>query len=206
MIKQLLLLSITLLIALPTLAQDTGGQFWVQSFEDRNGNGQHDPGEPFLTRGISVDLLNADGVVMASATLDDAPYATRGYIGFYQLAPGQYTAVITSPDLNPTTPSRIDVTITQGAAPVTVMFGAQRPETVETAASGTTSSFLDSELARVALSGFGALVVIGVMAFFGVLVYALVLRRRAPADLKRTTSTGSMRRVDLTSTGEIRKP
>ena len=69
-----MLLVVTL--ALPLLAQDSGGQLWVQAFEDRNGNGQHDAGEPFLTQGVSVDLLNADGVIVASATLDGAPYAS----------------------------------------------------------------------------------------------------------------------------------
>jgi hypothetical protein len=35
----------------PVLAQaQSGGQFCVRAFEDRNGNQQHDGGEPFLTR------------------------------------------------------------------------------------------------------------------------------------------------------------
>ena len=75
MIKRPILLMIALLavLVLPVLAQDSGGQFWVQAFEDRNGNGQHDPGEPFLTSGVSVDLLNADGVVMASVRSTTRP-------------------------------------------------------------------------------------------------------------------------------------
>src|SRR5664279_877527 len=129
MIKRLIPLIFLLLIALPVLAQtsgDSGGQFWVQAFEDRNGNKLHDPGEPFLTHGVSVDLLNADGVVMASGTLDNAPFASQGFIGFLYLAPGKYSAVITSPDLTATTPDHVDVTITKGAAPVMVQFGAQQ--------------------------------------------------------------------------------
>lgn len=118
MMKRTLLPTIVLIVVcvLPLLAaaQDSGGQFWVQAFEDRNGDGVHDPGEPFLTSGVSVDLLNADGVVMASGTLDDAPFASRGFIGFLYLSPGSYTAVISSPDLTPTTAERVDVTITQG--------------------------------------------------------------------------------------------
>ncbi len=206
MIKRTILLMIALLAAfvLPALAQDSGGQFWVQAFEDRNGNGQHDPGEPFLTSGVSVDLLNADGVVMASGTLDDAPYASQGYLGFLHLAPGSYTAVISS-DLTATTPDRVDVTVTQGEAPIKVMFGAQQAGAAEAEApSSGVSSLLNSELARIALSGFGAAVVVGMMILIGVLVYMLVLRPRAPSAVRRTT-TGSMRPVRVDETGELRR-
>lgn len=129
MIKRTILPAFVLALAalmLPAAAQDSGGQFWVQAFEDRNGDGVHDPGEPFLTSGVSVDLLNADGVVMASGTLDDAPFANRGFIGFLYLAPGNYTAVIRSPELTATTPDRVAVTITEGGTPITAMYGAER--------------------------------------------------------------------------------
>ena len=205
MIKRIILLALALLIALPVLAQDTGGQFWVQAFEDRNGNGQHDPGEPFLTSGVSVNLLNSSGVVMASGSLDNAPYASQGYIGFLYLAPGKYSAAITSADLTATTPDHVDVTITQGAAPVKVMFGAERAGAVETtAASNAAPSIFNTQVARLAISGFGALIVVGVMVFLGLLVYVLVLRRRAPRDVKRTT-TGSMRPVRVDQTAEMRR-
>ncbi|MBI1258837.1 MAG: hypothetical protein GC204_15310 [Chloroflexi bacterium] len=204
MMKRLVFLTIGLMIALPVFAQDNGGQFWVQAFEDRNGNGQLDAGEPFLTHGVSVDLLNAEGIVMASGTLDDAPYASRGYVGFLYLAPGKYSAVITSADLTPTTPDHVDVDITAGAAPITAMFGAQKAAAADASESSATSSLLNSELARIALSGFGALSVIGVMVIIGLLIYLLVLRRRAPVDFVRTSS-GIMRAVSIDETGEMRK-
>ncbi len=202
--RKLICRSLTLLLvvtlALPLLAQDSGGQLWVQAFEDRNGNGQHDAGEPFLTRSVSVDLLNADGVIVASGALDGAPYASRGYIGFLYLDPGSYTAVITSPELTPTTPDHVAVTITEGALPVTVLYGAQRAA-VASMTDGS-SSLLNGELARVALSGFAALVVVGVMAFIGIVIYTLVLRRRYQTEMKRYT-TGSMRPVRVDQTGEM---
>lgn len=204
MMKRLVLLTLLFSIALPALAQNSGGQFWVQAFEDRNGNGTRDAGEPFLTRGVSVDLLNADGVVMASGTLDDAPFANQGFIGFLYLAPGSYVAVITSPDLTATTSERVPVTITAGASPVTVPFGAQRAATGETpSAAGGAESLLNSETARVALAGFGALIVVGVMAAVGLLIYALVLRRRAPKPTRQTTE--HLRAVRSEETGEVRR-
>jgi len=206
---RLIALTMLLVVAVPALAQQTNeqGQFWVQAFEDRNGNGTHDPGEPFLTSGVSVDLLNADGVVMASGTLDDAPFATQGFIGFLYLAPGNYTAVITSPELTPTTPDRVDVTITQGEPPVSFLFGAQRAAASEPAATNPVTTLVDPQVARVALAGFGAMVVIGVMAVIGVVVYVLVLRPRRPVAPPTTTrtTTGSMHAVRVDETGEVRQ-
>lgn len=198
-------------LAVPVLAQENGGQLWIQAFEDRNGSGAHDAGEPFLTHGVSVDLLNAEGIVMASATLDGAPYAARGYVGFLYLDPGTYTAVINSPDLTPTTPDRVDVTITADEALVTILYGAERSAAdTPDQASGSVSALLASPLARIALSGFGALIVVGVMAFIGLLIYLLVLRRRYNAEVKRIAmTTGSMRAVrvetpdDALDTGEL---
>jgi hypothetical protein len=202
LIWRTLLLLLVVTLALPLLAQDSGGQLWVQAFEDRNGNGQHDAGEPFLTQNVSVDLLNADGVVVARGSLDGAPYASRGYVGFLYLDPGAYTAVITSPELTPTTPDHVAVTITAGALPVTVLYGAQRAAVASTT-DGAASSLLNSELARVALSGFVALVVVGIMIVIGMLIYTLVLRRHFQAEMKRYTTT-SMRAVRVGQTGELR--
>ncbi len=213
LIKPILLLVFMLALALPIFAQDNGGQFWVQAFEDRNGNGQHDPGEPFLTSGVSVNLLNSSGVVMASGDLDNAPYASQGYIGFLYLAPGDYTAVITSGNLTATTPDHVKVTITQGEAPVKVMFGAetasalQAAQTTGSAAPAAISAaptLWNSQIARVALSGFGAVVVIGIMMVIGIGIYMVILRPRAPRDVRRTT-TGSMRPVRVDQTGEMRR-
>lgn len=215
MIKRTILLAFVLALALaalmlPAAAQDSGGQFWVQAFEDRNGDGVHDPGEPFLTSGVSVDLLNADGVVMASGTLDDAPFANRGFIGFLYLAPGNYTAVIRSPELTATTSDRVAVTITDGGTPITAMYGALRTAPAETTDSsgGAALALPNSDLARVAVAGIGAIIVVGGMAALGVLIYLVVLRGRAPVPVRRTT-TGSMRPVRVDDvprkTGELRR-
>jgi len=201
-----LMISFALMLTLPALAQDTGGQFWIQAFEDRNGNGQLDAGEPFLTSGVSVNLLNSSGVVMASATLDNAPYASQGLIGFLYIAPGKYTAVITSTGMTATTPDHIDVTITPGAAPIKALFGAEHPGAVETSSVISNSAPLfNPQIARLAISGFGALIVVGVMIFFGLLIYLLVLRRRAPRDYRRTTTTTGMRAVRVDQTGELHR-
>jgi fimbrial isopeptide formation D2 family protein/uncharacterized repeat protein (TIGR01451 family) len=68
-------------------------------FEDMNGNGQQDPGEPGLA-GATVRLLNADGTPVSgvSPIITDA---TGGY-SFTQLAPGDYRVEITRPGYVPT--------------------------------------------------------------------------------------------------------
>lgn len=68
-------------------------------FEDMNGNGQQDGGEPGLA-GATIRLLNADGTPVAgvSPIITDA---TGGY-NFTQLAPGDYRVEITRPGYLPT--------------------------------------------------------------------------------------------------------
>ncbi|MGV2435123.1 MAG UNVERIFIED_CONTAM: hypothetical protein LVT10_09825 [Anaerolineae bacterium] len=72
------------------LAQ-TGGQFCVRSFEDRNANALIDADESVLTRGVAVELLNQYNIVIASALLDNSPNSTDGIICFQQLPRGQYS-------------------------------------------------------------------------------------------------------------------
>jgi hypothetical protein len=60
-----------------TLAQESRGQVWVEVFEDRDGDGVKVPSEPPITRGVTVDLLDASGVVVVSALLDDSANAAR---------------------------------------------------------------------------------------------------------------------------------
>src|SRR6185369_17943230 len=79
-------------------AQQTGGQLCVRSFEDRNGNGKLDAGEPLLTRGVSINLLDAGGITVASALLDTSPTAAQGVVCFQFLASGQYSVEVTSAD------------------------------------------------------------------------------------------------------------
>jgi hypothetical protein len=174
-------------------AQNDGGQFWVRMFGDQNGNGVRDAGESLLTSGVAVSLLNSDSVVIASALLDESPNAEQGLIGFQYLPPGEYTVVITSPEFSATTEQRFTRTIETDATPTVVEFGGQQ---TDAAGSSTTTGarrglfglpiYLGEpdQVARVALSLLGALVVLGLMTALGVLVYALVIRRRQRAELQ----------------------
>lgn len=195
-----------------TMAQ-SGGQFCVRSFEDRNANGTIDAGEPLLTGGVSADLLNAENVVVASALLSESPTAAQGVICFQFLSPGQYTMIVTSADYAPTTPNTVTAAISEGTLPTVVEYGGQRM-TVETAADSTTSTDpvaglsqianLDrSALPRIVLSVLGSLVAVAGMIVLGSIIYLLFLRRPAqpqpvPAYYPPPTPTpGSMEPVDL---------
>ena len=206
--KRIILIGLMLIGVWTTHAQGDGGQFWVRSFEDRDGDGIRDAGEPLITRGVSVELLDAGGMVIASALLDQSPNATQGLIGFQYLPPGQYTAVVTSADLTATTPTQFTVDIAADALPTVVDFGGQRiapapPSALEAAAQADAER---SEIVRLAASGLGALVMIGLMTLIGVVLYASVLRPRAirAANLemmratRTSTSSGTMRPVTTT--------
>ena len=176
----------------------TGGQFCVRAFEDRDGDGVWAGGgsEPLLTRDVAINLLNADGIVVASGLLEDSPTAAQGVLCFAFLPAGQYTAVVTSAEMTPTTPMSISALVEESGQPVVVEFGAQMttPEPVES--STPTQAESDLDLLRVGLSAGGALLALLLMIGLGIVVYSLLLRRRTPARASAPT-TGSMRAVTI---------
>ena len=189
----------------------SGGQFCVRAFEDRNGNGTLDSGEPLLTAGVSADLLNAENVIVASALLSDSPTAAQGVICFQFLAPGQYSMILTSPEFTPTTPNTVTASISDGTLPTVVEYGGQRMalEPVE-AAPQKSGSILDNlgtlatqdrdTLARIVISLLGTLVMVAAMIILGSLIYLVFLRRPQPAPYRPAyyppPSSGSMPPVE----------
>ncbi|MEO8607955.1 MAG: SdrD B-like domain-containing protein [Chloroflexota bacterium] len=188
-------------------AQQTGGQLCVRSFEDRNGNGKLDAGEPLLTRGVSINLLDAGGITVASALLDTSPTAAQGVVCFQFLAAGQYSVVVTSADFNATTPATVTTTIQDDSVPTVVEFGGQRIGTPTLAPAGSAAApqTSEDELVRLVISIVGAIIVVAGMVFLGILVYAIAFRGRRPsqqAALDPRTTTGSMRAVQTRDTSE----
>lgn len=189
-------------------AQDAAsGQFWVRAFEDRNGNSTPDPGEPVITGGLGVSLLNADDIVIATALLDGSPYAAQGQIGFQFLPPGEYTLIVAAPEFEATTETRFTRQIAAGTIPLTVEFGGQRIDlaaltgaaAVAAEAGGSlfgvvpVTNVQRAEVGRIALAALAAVLVIGVMFFVGLFIYAGLLRakyRREMAALRERYATG----------------
>jgi hypothetical protein len=202
---------LTLLLALGgAVHAQTGGQFCVRAFEDRNSSGTIDAGEPLLTGGISADLLNAENVVVGSALLSESPNRAQGVICFQFLAPGQYSLIITSADYTPTTPNTVTASIVAGAQPTVVEFGGQRMA-LEPAANATPAGDMVSNLTslanldrdslpRIVLSALGTLVVVAGMVVLGAIIYLLFLRRpaqMAPAYPSRPPTTGGLKPVPM---------
>lgn len=189
-----LILILLFSIALPAAAQ-AGGQFCVRSFEDRNGNGTLDSGEPLLTRGISADLVNADSVIVASALLADSPTAAQGVICFQFLTPGDYTIVVASATYNPTTTNTFSASISEGTLPTVVTYGGQRisaaPAATPTGAGDLSAQLGADFLPRVVISLLGALLVMAGMIVLGTLVYLLFFRGRQPYPAYDGPQTGS---------------
>lgn len=199
-----------ILLAFAGAAQaQTGGQFCVRAFEDRNASGTLDAGEPLLTGGISADLLNAENVVVGSALLSESPNRAQGVICFQFLAPGQYSLIITSAEYAPTTPNTVTAAITEGTLPTVVEFGGQRLAAEPAADAADQSSDVVSSLTslvnlerdalpRLVLALLGTLVVSAGMVVLGALIYLLFLRRppqMAPAYPSRPPTTGGLKPV-----------
>ncbi|MFO7320431.1 MAG: SdrD B-like domain-containing protein [Chloroflexota bacterium] len=178
MTRYIALLLLVSLLATGAASAQTGGQLWVRSFLDRNGNGVRDTGEPFLTSGVSVNLIDSDGVIIASALLDDSPNATNGLVGFQLLPPGEYTVQVTSAEYTPTAGETFTLTVSDTGVPPVIEFGAQPVEAVEAPASTAAEPGGAIDEQQLLLASVGALAVMCGMAALGVVVYVLVLRQR----------------------------
>jgi hypothetical protein len=177
-------------LAVPASAQ-LGGDFCVRAYEDLNGSGVRDTGdgatfEPLLRAGIGADLLNEDGIVIASALLADSPTAEQGVICFQFLPDGQYTIQITSAEYRATTPDTMTAGIRSGELPAVMELGVR--SALETVALPSTSSVEPADeptpnlerLLMAAAAGIGAALV---MQLLGLLIYVVRFgRRRKPAD------------------------
>ncbi|MBC7869324.1 MAG: hypothetical protein H7Y09_00685 [Chitinophagaceae bacterium] len=196
----------------PISAQNDG-QLCVETFEDRNGNGAQDGGEPLLTRGVSANLLDVTGVIIESQLLDSSPRAGVGLICFSALTAGQYSLEISSADYQATIPGGLTVEIISGQPPQVLTFGGRRIES-ETGSliDEITGRYEEDALVERALvAAAGSAVAMLLTAFIGFIIYALTLRGRyrrvpppPPADdyYRKRTTTGSMRAVRPSDTGE----
>ncbi len=190
---------------------ESDGQFCVRAFEDRNGNQQLDGGEPFMTRGVAAQLLDAGGVVVATAMIDDSPTAAQGVICFAGLAYGQYTILLTSPDYARTTSDSMTASINPGDLPTVFVYGAQHVAAPAPDSAASQPILTPGEqtalLERVILAAGAALIVLVIMLALGVVIYFVAFRSRlqhAVPDVYMSprVTTGSHPAVRASDSGE----
>lgn len=182
--KRQLLMSfiLALLTASLVVAQTGGGQVCVRAFEDRNGNGQQDNNEPFITRGISATLANEQGIILNTALIEDSPNAANGTLCFQRLVAGQYAVRLASADYNATTSSEFVTAVSETGLPQVFPFGGQIIATQQVVAPEVDEAAeQEARLMRLVLAGAGGGIAILVMAFLGLLVYLIFLRGRSKA-------------------------
>ncbi len=178
----LITLLLTMLPASALYAQENGGQLCVRAYEDLNTNQARDPGEPFIQSGLIANLQDADGVVIATATIEDSPSRLQGLICFRDLAPGQYSVFVTSVIYAPTTADNLTVNLTVGSLPALLEFGGERLISTEQTPLVDEDAQLMSGLERVLAAAVGALVSMGIVGVLGVLVYVLFIRPKAKTN------------------------
>lgn len=176
------------------LQAQTGGQLCVRSFEDRNANGVLDAGEPRIVRGVSAQLLNAEGVIIDTILLDDSPQSANGLMCFLRLAPGQYSISITSADYNPVTSNVFEGTVAPNTIPQVFDYGAQIA-VADPAISINAGEISEEEafigfLERLFFSALGMIIVVGGMTVLGMFIY-FVLRPRRPQARGVSQATGA---------------
>jgi hypothetical protein len=165
------------------------GQFCVQAFEDRNGNGLRDAAEPLLQSGIATNLLDSNGIVIATALLDESPTASSGVICFQGLEPAQYTIIVTSAEYRATTPDTLTVNIMPGELPPVLDFGAQSVVSTMTEITEVETGVVsETAVERLLFSTFGALVAALIMMVLGLIIFAVRFNRRRTAATATSTS------------------
>lgn len=198
-----IILLLLFLLPAAALAQEGSGQFCIRSFEDRNGNGLYDAGEPLITSGITASLLNADNIIIQTQQLDTSPLAAQGFICFQRLSAGQYSVQISSPDYTATTTTLFTSVVTANSIQ-TFDFGGTLnivetvPGTLVTAAEEAENR---ARLERMFFGVLGALIVGGAMLVIGAAVYTLVYRPRLLRSLRLATGTGGFPAVRV-ATGQ----
>jgi hypothetical protein len=175
----------------------TGGQFCVRAFDDRDGDGiwAGADNEPLLTRDVVVNLLNADSVVVASGLLESSPTAAEGILCFQFLPSGQYTAIISSAERTATTPANVVATVSETGEPVLVEYGARLEEAERVPAVAGDMPGTDEpsdQNVRIVVSLIGAVIVMLGILLLGGLLYAFALRGSSPprtAPISQDTPT-----------------
>lgn len=161
-------------------AQTGSGQLCLRAFEDRNANGRLDPGEPLITRGISANLANADGIIIQTELIDDSPQAAQGILCFQRLEAGQYTLSAASADYSPTTNTAFVTSVAPNSIPQVFDLGLQVIVAVEPTPTADSDTLTAQEqrrlLERLFLSGLGTAIVIAGMIALGSVVYYLFVR------------------------------
>jgi hypothetical protein len=151
-------------------------------------------------------LQNSEGIVIASALLDDSPLAASGVVCFQFLPAGQYTVSVTSADYTATTQDSITTNVSESGVPPVLDFGARLaavPTAVPAPSTNIEGVELDqAELVRIIISALAALAVVAGMIVLGLLIWLLALRNRQPAPARLMTTTGSVPVVNVSDTGK----
>lgn len=180
--KTLLFALCILCFALSTIQAQTTGMVCAMAFDDRDGSGSHDPGEPPITGGIGFSLQNEYAVTLETQLLEESEYAARGFVCFGGLEAGEYRIVMTSAQYQPTTATAFDAAVLPGEAPPRFDFGA-RPQNPGVVADAAGLDQLDEaqlrSLGGIGLALAGGLAVAFVLLLLGLLLYLGVFRRRS---------------------------
>lgn len=179
-IALLLFILIFIPFTVSAFAQTDGGQFWVQFFEDLDGDGVRADDESPVVRGAVVQLLDSERVVIESALLDTASNAARGLVAFQYLTAGDYTLQISAAEWVATTPTEFTRAIAPDQPPTVVEVGLQRlPITAQPASRFTEAEWTQrSSRARLAIAGVGAALAAGGMIALGGFIAAFAFRPR----------------------------
>ncbi len=172
---------------------DATGQICVRAFEDANANQIRDQAEVPIQADIIANLLDHEGVIIASQLIEDSPTRSQGLICFRDLAPSNYAISITTAAYLPTTADQMTVTLVEGDLPVVMDFGGQALITPSLPERDPNTPTLDPTLERLIVASIGALIAIGVWVMLGgVILLAIVRPRKGQAEAVDPTDPNAL--------------
>ncbi len=135
-------------------AQDSG-QLCVRTYADYDADGARGRDELLVSEGLGVELMNMQGVTIATGFLADSPFAVDGIFCFDRLASGEYSVRLTSATYAGTGAPAVSARVLVGSPPPLIDLGA-RP-LFEAESSSHADLALDNQSARDLLLAAGAL-------------------------------------------------
>jgi hypothetical protein len=178
-----LLISLLIYSSNPLHAQENAtGQICLRAFEDLNHNQIRDQAEFPVQANLIANLLDSEGVVIASERIEDSPTRSQGLICFRDLAPNTYTISGTSAGYLATTSDQLTATLTEGDLPVVFDFGGQPLVATTQAETNENAPITDPTVERFVVASIGAFIAMVIWMTLGGLILLILIRPRTEHD------------------------
>ena len=184
-------LLILLLLGSAAAPAQESGQICILAYDDQNGNGSKEAEEPALREGVAAHMLNERGVTIKSVLLADSPLAERGIFCLDDVPAGEFVLRLTSAQHQPTTATSVTASVSPGAAPELIFFGANPVRASTDADSAMLAGLSADQLASLGEIAVALLMIVALaiaLLLLALLIFLGVIRPRRRRSRSRSLS------------------